>query len=197
MGNSNGEMHDCISTSKTYLRFQSIPAKKFKQVVKPHPLGCESIMPRSTSAPRGAFWPGMGPIIMQTLKPQPQGKQPSFSKEVYVAHTIPGEKEMESWHILRAFEGWDELEIGKKDCGSRWERGFTELWATCRLSQHEESVKWGLTTSLIIKSRLHVYTNISYICVHIKYVYTHTKQPDKINATLFTMSTASARQTNY
>lgn len=56
--------------------------------------------------PQVAFWPGTrGPIAIQGQTLQTWWKQPSFAKAVFLAYTIPGEREVERDIFQRPFLG--------------------------------------------------------------------------------------------
>ena len=136
------------------------------------------IKPRSRVAPRAAFWPGTGPQHLQTQKPQPWWKRPSFSEAVSLAHTslVKGK-----WNVtyVRGLSRGLRWTRSKKGRGSRWGRGFTELWATRRSRQRGERAGRAHhfadnqeETACTYEYITHIYAQSR--CVHIKYACTHT-----------------------
>lgn len=65
-------------------------------------------------------------------------EQPSVSKAVFMAHTIPGQRDEESDSLKGFLKDWDEVE-GRKAMAPDQEEAF-ELQATRTPSPHEETI---------------------------------------------------------
>lgn len=82
-------------------RLHDIPAEEVKQIVQPRfPQELDFFSPQQAhehSCSRVCLLERLrkGPIIIQSQKPQLWRKQPSFSKAVFLAHIVPGERQVE------------------------------------------------------------------------------------------------------
>lgn len=79
-----------VSTSNN-VRPHNIPAKEFKQVVTSHfpqELEFSPIKPKSTTAPGTAFWPGIGPTIIQTLEASTLVEATIFSQVFWLTQSL-------------------------------------------------------------------------------------------------------------